>query len=649
MPGQRILIVEDEFLVARDIEQQLRTLGYEPVGIAGTSEDALAQAAAERPQLVLMDIRIRGDVDGIDTARQMAERQRVPVIFLTAHADEATVARARTAQPYGYLLKPFHELDLRTSIEMALYKHEAERRLRDSERRYATTLASIGDGVVATDTTGLVTFLNPVAEGLTGWSNAEALGRPFTEVFVIINQFTRLPAENPVERVIREGTVVGLANHTVLVSRNGRETAIDDCAAPISDDAGGFAGVVLVFRDVTEKYEAEATRTRLEEELRQAHKLEAIGRLAGGIAHDFNNLLTVIKGYSEIIRDELPRIHELHPLVEDICTASTRASELTRQLLVFSRRQVLSTQPMDLNETVKGAMRLVSRLITESIEIRADYRANLPRINADPLQVEQVVMNLAVNARDAMPGGGRLLLSTGVGSLDADRARAVGCSGPGEFCTLTVSDTGHGMDATTRSRIFEPFFTTKGVGGGTGLGLATVYGIVRQTGGFIEVDSEPGKGARFTVWFPQARVQEETRKTVTRASENEGGTETILLVEDEDGVRRLCRHILQRAGYSVVEAADGVAALQAIARLERAPDMLLSDLVMPKMSGRVLGDILGGQCPGIRMLFMSGYSESVLGDQATGIELLPKPFTPPDLLRAVRRVLDGRPVQTPPA
>jgi two-component system cell cycle sensor histidine kinase/response regulator CckA len=648
MPGQRILIVEDEFLVARDIEQQLRTLGYEPVGIAGTSEDALSLASTERPQLVLMDIRIRGDVDGIDTARLMADRHRMPVIFLTAHADEATVARARTAQPYGYLLKPFHELDLRTSIEMALYKHDAERRLRDSERRYATTLASIGDGVVATDTTGLVTFLNPVAEGLTGWSNAEAIGRPFTEVFVIINQFTRLPAENPVERVIREGTVVGLANHTVLVSRDGRETAIDDCAAPIADDGGGFSGVVLVFRDVTEKYEAEATRTRLEEELRQAHKLEAIGRLAGGIAHDFNNLLTVIKGYSEIIRDELPRVHELHPLVEDICTASTRASELTRQLLVFSRRQVLSTQPMDLNETVKGAMRLVTRLITESVEIRADYGGNLPRISADPLQVEQVVMNLAVNARDAMPGGGRLLLSTSVGSLDADRARAVGCSGPGEFCTLTVSDTGHGMDATTRSRIFEPFFTTKGVGGGTGLGLATVYGIVRQTGGFIEVDSEPGKGARFTVWFPQARVQEETRKTVTRASENEGGTETILLVEDEDGVRRLCRHILQRAGYSVVEAGDGVAALQAIARLERTPDMLLSDLVMPKMSGRVLGDILAGQCPGIRMLFMSGYSESVLGDQAAGIELLPKPFTPPDLLRAVRRVLDGRPVQTPP-
>jgi PAS domain S-box-containing protein len=648
MPGQRILIVEDEFLVARDIEQQLRTLGYEPVGIAGTSEEALLQAVTERPQLVLMDIRIRGDVDGIDTARMVAERHRVPVIFLTAHADEATVTRARTAQPYGYLLKPFHELDLRTSIEMALYKHDAERRLRESERRYATTLASIGDGVVATDAQGIITFLNPVAEGLTGWSHAEAVGQPFTEVFAIVNQFTRLPAENPVERVIREGTVVGLANHTVLVSRDGRETPIDDCAAPISDDTGGFSGVVLVFRDVTEKYEAEATRTRLEEELRQAHKLEAIGRLAGGIAHDFNNLLTVIKGYSEIVRDELPRVHELHPLIEDICTASTRAAELTRQLLVFSRRQVLSTQAMDLNETVKGAMRLVSRLITESVEITADYGREVPRINADPLQVEQVVMNLAVNARDAMPEGGRLVLSTRVAFLDADRARAVGCNGPGEFCTLTVSDTGHGMDAATRARIFEPFFTTKGVGGGTGLGLATVYGIVRQTGGFIEVDSEPGKGARFTVWFPQAPQQDVAKHATTRTPENEGGSETILLVEDEDGVRRLCRHILQRAGYSVVEAADGVMALQAIARLERSPDMLLSDLVMPKMSGRVLGDILAGQCPGIRMLFMSGYSESVLGDQATGIELLAKPFTPPDLLRAVRRVLDGRPVQTPP-
>jgi two-component system cell cycle sensor histidine kinase/response regulator CckA len=649
MAGSRILIVEDEVLVARDIEQQLRSLGYEPTGIAGTSEEALALAGADRPQLALMDIRLRGEVDGIETACELQRRYSVPVVFLTAHADEATVARARPAQPYGYLLKPFHELDLRTTIEMALYKHDAERRLRESERRYATTLASIGDGVIATDRVGHVTFLNPVAESLTGWSSAEAVGHDFAEVFQIINQFTRLPIESPVARVLTDGKTVGLANHMILVAKGGRETPIDDCAAPIHDDDGTFAGVVLVFRDVTERHESERARERLEEELRQAHKMEAIGRLAGGIAHDFNNLLTVIKGYGEIVRDELAPTHELHPLIEDICTASTRAADLTRQLLAFSRRQVLSTQPTELNGIVKGAMRMIGRLITESVEITSDYGEGLPHVNADPVQVEQVLLNLAVNARDAMPEGGRLAFATRRATLDPERARAVGCTRTGPFCTLTVADTGHGMDAATRARIFEPFFTTKAPGGGTGLGLATVYGIVKQTGGFIEVESFPGKGARFTVWFPCATEAEVGDAATPPPAESHRGHETVLLVEDEDGVRRLCRHILQRNGYDVVEAADGVAAMQAAARLTRPIHLLLTDLVMPKMSGRVLADLVVSQHPDTKVLFMSGYSESVLGGQAEGIELVSKPFTADDLLRAVRKVLVADPVPRGPA
>ena len=294
MTAARILIVEDEAVVALDLRKRLTQLGYEVVETVGLVELAVQRAAQDRPDLILMDIRLRGEMDGIEAAEIIRRQLNLPVVYLTAHADEATVSRARVTEPFGYILKPFDERELRTIIEMALYKHQAEKKLRESEQRYATTLSSIGDAVIATDNVGRVTFMNSVAESLTGWPVSEAQAVPLTTVFRICSESTRATVENPVDRVLAEGIIVGLANHTILVSRDGTEYPIDDCAAPIRDIDGNMTGAVLVFRDVSQ------TR-HFENQLQQAQKMEAIGQLAAGIAHDFNNMLTVILNYTSML------------------------------------------------------------------------------------------------------------------------------------------------------------------------------------------------------------------------------------------------------------------------------------------------------------------------------------------------------------
>jgi two-component system, cell cycle sensor histidine kinase and response regulator CckA len=296
----RILIVEDEAVVALDLRTRLTRLGYFVIDSVGLGEVALKVAEKERPDLTLMDIRLRGEMDGIAAAEQIRTRLHLPVVFLTAHADDATVDRARVTEPFGYILKPFEERELRTMIEMALYKHAAERRLRESERRFATTLASIGDGVIATDIHGRVTFMNPVSEKLTGWNISDAAGVPLQTVFTICNETTRKTVENPIERVLAEGVIVGLANHTILISRAGDESPIDDCAAPIFDDDGKMTGAVLVFRDVSQARQVEV-------QMRHAQKMEAVGQLAGGIQQHADGDFELLRNVARLGRRRTSR------------------------------------------------------------------------------------------------------------------------------------------------------------------------------------------------------------------------------------------------------------------------------------------------------------------------------------------------------
>jgi PAS domain S-box-containing protein len=616
----RILVVEDELIVAADISSRLTRLGYVVAGSTDRGDDAVRLADALRPDLVLMDIRLQGETDGVAAAEAIRSRLRIPVVYLTAHTDEATLQRAKVTEPFGYVLKPFYERELKTVLEMARYKHAAERRLAESARRYATTLASIGDAVVATDPTGRITFLNPAAERLTGWPLAEAGGRPLVEVFRVVAEHTREPIENPATRVLQTGTVVGLANSTVLVARDGREYPIDDCAAPIHDDDGATSGVVLVFRDVTED-------RRREDELRQAQKMEAVGQLAAGIAHDFNNLLTVISGYCALLLDSFGSDSPWRGALAEMSRATDRAADLTRQLLAFGRKQLLQPKVLDLNQVVLDGLALLRRLIRENIELVTDLSPAPLLTKVDRGQLEQVIVNLVLNARDAMPDGGRLRLATG---LLAGRAR------------LVVADTGCGMDPRTRARIWEPFFTTKEVGKGTGLGLASVYGIVKQSGGDIEVQSELGRGSTFTITLPLT-AEAAPGPAPGALPELPRGTETVLLVEDDDAVRALAAKLLRTVGYTVLEARHGVEALDVVGRHSGPIHLLVTDLVMPQMSGRALADVIRSARPDLPVLFITGYNEDALlrpGDPRAERNVLPKPFSPKALAAMVREILD---------
>jgi two-component system cell cycle sensor histidine kinase/response regulator CckA len=394
---------------------------------------------------------------------------------------------------------------------------------------------------------------------------------------------------------------------------------------------GRRARLVLV-NDVSE-------RRRLEEQLRQSQKMEAIGQLAGGVAHDFNNLLTLISGYSELAREALGD-HPASQNVDEIQKAAERAASLTRQLLAFSRRQVLQMRLLDLNALVLEVETMLRRLIGEDVELTTLYGPELGLVLADPVQMDQVLLNLAVNARDAMPQGGSLVIRTT--NVDVSRAGPVKSLSPGRYVLLSISDTGTGMDEQTHQRLFEPFFTTKRLG--TGLGLSTVYGIVKQGGGDIEVISELGKGTTFEIYLPRAQQSGAPLERARASAAPTQGTETVLLVEDEDGVRGLVRDVLQRRGFTVLEAAGGPAAMQLAERYQGSIDLLLSDIVMPQMSGLELAADLRRQRPKLRTLFMSGHAPALIDRHGVLDEhtpLLAKPFTPESLLRRVREVLDA--------
>lgn len=405
---------------------------------------------------------------------------------------------------------------------------------------------------------------------------------------------------------------------------------------PFRDSSGHkvLAGIAI---DTTD-------RKRLEAQLRQAQKMEAIGQLAGGVAHDFNNLLTVISGYSELLQHHLSHDEPLRKQAEQIKIAGDRASALTRQLLAFSRQQVLRPVVLDLNVVVTNLLQMLPRLIGEHIELNTALDSQPTFVKTDPGQLEQVLLNLAINARDAMPGGGTLTIETSNVVLDEAACRRLGTILPGIYVQLTVRDTGCGMDAATQMHIFEPFFTTKDLGKGTGLGLATVYGIVTQSQGAISVNSAPGRGATFAVYFPKSERECESAKNGTTSMEPPPGWETVLVVEDQHSVRGFVRNLLMLNGYRVLEAADGSEALRICRQHPGEIQLVVTDLVMPGMSGRELVERIINEQPEIKALYMSGYTDDSVvhtGVAQAGLAFLQKPFSPTTFTHKVREVLDG--------
>jgi hypothetical protein len=415
--------------------------------------------------------------------------------------------------------------------------------------------------------------------------------------------------------------------------RDGRVVNVEIVAQAL--DFTGRKAVLAVVKDISE-------RMQLGEQLRQAQKMEAVGRLAGGVAHDFNNVLTVVTGYTSMMLEQLPPDHEMARDLREVAKASERASALTRQLLAFSRQQILQPKVMNLNDAVLGVGRMLERLIGEDIELGTSLAPDLGSMSADPGQIEQVIMNLAVNARDAMPEGGRLSFETRNAQLNAAYSGAHFRVEPGAYVMLAVSDTGCGMDAQTQARVFEPFFTTKEKGKGTGLGLSTVYGIVKQSGGYIWVYSEPGLGTTFKIYLPRVHAAAEAPEEVMPQAASSWRQEAVLLVEDDDSLRELTRRILDSNGYKVIAAAHPAEAEQ-LFRCHTPVDLLLTDVVMPGISGKQLADRLVESQPGLRVVFMSGYTDEAIvhrGVLEPGTHFLQKPFSPQALLAKLHQVLE---------
>jgi nitrogen-specific signal transduction histidine kinase len=406
---------------------------------------------------------------------------------------------------------------------------------------------------------------------------------------------------------------------------------------------GEIGGVIGTYYDITDRKRVEAEKEKLQAQLQQAMKMEAVGRLAGGVAHDFNNLLTVIMGYSELLLQKIGKESPMHEEVEEIKRAGERAASLTQQLLAFSRKQIIEPKVVHLDHLVAEMHKMLTRLIGEDIALQATTGKSLGSVKVDPGQFQQILMNLVVNARDAMPDGGKIVIETANVDLDEGYCAVHPYVKPGRFVMVAVSDTGKGMSEEVKAHIFEPFYTTKERGSGTGLGLATTYGAVHQAGGSIEVYSEVGIGTTFRIYLP--RIEEEAVKPekVDRPTDLPGGTETVLLVEDEDTLRTLCERILGDLGYQVMPARNGAEAIAVAQKYGERIDLLLTDVVMPGMSGRELATQLVLHHPEMQVLFMSGYTDDAIGKHGVldeGVSFIGKPYTPSALARKVRKVLD---------
>jgi len=509
---------------------------------------------------------------------------------------------------------------------------QAAQALRESEERYRVVAETASDAIFTIDEDSTITFANRAAERIFGYSSAEMVGQPLT---MLMPESMRPRHRDGLRRYIETGERHMPWEGMQLPGRNksGKELTLEVSIGEHAKE--GRRTITGIVRDISE-------RKRLEEQLRQALKMEAIGRLAGGVAHDFNNLLTVILGHGELILGRAGLDEGTRKDMEEIQKAATRAGMLTRRLLAFSHRQVVRPHVLELDAVVADMERLLRRLIGEDVELETVLEGSAGRIMADPGQVEQVLMNLVVNSRDAMPNGGKLTVRTSGADVGVTQGQALGLR-PGRYTTLTVTDTGVGMDAEVRSRIFEPFFTTKEAGRGTGLGLSTVYGIVAQCGGAIAVQSEPGRGATFTIYLPQVEGPAEVPSPV-EALGLPRGRETILLLEDEDMVRAVAGDTLRQCGYTVIEARHGDEALELSGRLSGPIDLMISDVVMPGASGPEVVARVVRERPGTKVLYVSGHPERGLAPGRTldpNTPLLQKPFTPEVLARTVRGVLDG--------
>lgn len=635
----RILIVEDETIVAMDLAAGLRRIGYDVVATVGTGQSAIDSAEALRPDLILMDIRLKDEMDGIEAARIIRERQSTPVVFLTAHADVRTVERSEEVAPYGYVLKPFDERDLHRAVAIALNRARAERgdqeealdALWQSEERYRLLIDAVaGYAIVMLDLHGRIAGWPAAAQKMTGYAPAEVLGKSLSLLY------PQEAAEAMLEKRLAALRLNGRDEYEDWrLRKDGTRFLAHIHNSPIVDRQGELIGYTSVLRDVTEE-------RNLEAQLLQAQRLDGLGQLAGGIAHDFNNMLMVIFTRIDLLLRMTGPIEKFRQYLQDIRAAATRNRDLTQQLLAAARRQFLQPQVVNLNEIVTSAMQLLGPTLGEHITIRTDLQEPPWRLHADPGKLHQVLMNLALNARDAMAEGGFLSIETRNIHVDASYARQHIGLREGEYVALIVADTGVGIPEEIRDRIYDPFYSTKEPGKGSGLGLAVVRGIVEQTGGQIWMYSEVGRGTTFKIFLPRDTETPTRAPFPEESPAPQRGTETILVVEDEPLLRTIVREALEEHGYTVLEASTPAEALGISASRHEPIHLLLTDVIMPGMRGPALAERIAAQRTGIRVVYMSGYTTDAVernGLVPAGVRFLEKPIPTVMLLHAIRAAL----------
>lgn len=636
----RVLLVgnqEEDFFLIREMLERNRTALPAELDHACSLDEAKAMLERAPYGLVLFEHET-GDIAATKLLAELLQTGRmVPFIVLTEHADEKAVAEIIAAGAWDCVEKS--QLDganLARTIRctLNLQANQQQRQLSEhTSRKLFCAVEQSADTVLVTNSAGIIEYVNPAFEALTGYSKQEAVGKTPS----ILKSGQQAPA---LYRELWETIRAGGVYRGILVNRkkSGEIYYVDESIAPIRNPEGQITHFVSNGRDLTKRFSLEA-------QLLQAQKMDAIGRLAGGIAHDFNNLLTIITSYSELALDSVAPGSSAYGGLREILAAARRAAGLTRQLLGFSRTQPQALRVAELNPVAGEIVKGLHHLIGEDIELTFIPGQGLGRVRLDPVQIEQILMNLAANSRDAMPQGGRCTVETSNVLLDeqyADRKQAA--IPPGRYAVLTVTDTGAGIPDDQLAHVFEPFYTTKSSGKGTGLGLATVYGIVKQNQGFVWVYSEPGLGTTFKIYLPCVPDQASTIEVPDTAAETSArGTETVLLVEDEDALRRAVAEFLSLRGYTVLEARDGLDALSITRNHGSTIDLAVTDVVMPRISGGELASELLRLRPETRVLFLSGYAGQTILDHKVGDlenNFLQKPFTLKQLAGKVRTVLD---------
>ncbi len=635
----RILIVDDNDAGRYSTTRILRQAGFE-VQEAATGREAL-RLAEECPDLILLDVKLP-DIGGFEVCRQIKANQRtaaIHVVHLSAMlvgGDDRAAGMEQGAD--GYLTQPVDPKVLVATINAFLRLKAVEQALRESEERFRRLFENSLVGLYRTAPDGRVLLANPALMAMLGCRSFDGLARQNLETHGF---HPNSPWRLFKDAVERGGVIRGL--ESTWARADGTMVFVRESAQAVRDAAGQILFYEGVVEDITDRKRAEEEKEKLQAQLLQALRMESVGRLAGGVAHDYNNMLAVIIANAELALDKLAPSEPLYDELQEILQAARRSAEITRQLLAFARKQVISREVLDLNETVEVMLKMLRRLIGEDIDLAWLPGAGVCPVKVDPSQIDQILANLCVNARDAIAGVGKVTIETGNVAFDEAYCAEHPGFAPGEYVVLTVSDDGGGMDKETLDQLFEPFFTTKEMGKGIGLGLATVYGIVKQNNGFINVYSEPGQGATFKIYLPRHAAKVEGMRREGPPAPEVRGSETILLVEDEPAILRTTTLILERQGYTVLAASTPGEAIR-LAR-EHAGDihLLMTDVIMPEMNGRDLAKLLLSLYPHLRRLFMSGHPGDVVARHGVldeGPHFIQKPFSMKGLAAKVRETLD---------